>query len=277
MRDRAVGLGCETIQVFTRNPRGFKAVPVDPDEAAAFRRDIAESGISPVFVHAPYLVNLAAADARRSRMTEEILVSDAERCQRLGVRFLIAHVGRATGTDEGLALENVARNVNRILEGSPESVTLLLENTAGMGTEVGYTFEQIAGVLARVKTRDRVGVVLDTAHMFEAGYDLRTKAGLDRTLRQFDRTVGLSRLHLLHLNDSKTSLGSRKDRHWHIGKGEIGLEGFRLIVNHPLLSYLPGIMETPRKNVRDDLENMRVIRGLVRTDGQQSADNRQRT
>ena len=146
---------------------------------------------------------------------------------------------------------------------APEPVMLLLENTAGMGSEVGSSFEQIATVLGGVEQADRVGVVLDTAHLFEAGYDLRTRAGLEETLRGFDRTVGFGRLHLLHLNDLKTGCGSRVDRHWHIGRGRIGLAGFREIVNHPLLRHLPGVMETPRTSSEDDLMNLRTIRRLA--------------
>lgn len=277
VRSRAEQLGCETIQLFTRSPRSFQAQPLVQEDVAKFRQDLKESGISPVFVHSPYLVNLAAADRRRAEMTREILVSDAERCAELGIGFLIVHIGRATGSRGAVkrsdgqadepALANVAENVDKVLADFPKAVMLLLENTAGMGSEVGFTFEQIAAVLERTGARDRVGVVLDTAHCFAAGYELRTRAGLDETVRKFDKLVGLSRLYLLHLNDSRAGLGSRIDRHWHIGRGEIGLDGFRQIVNHPLLSYLPGIMETPRKGPQDDLGNMKTIRRLVGAKG----------
>lgn len=252
------------MQLFTRSPRGFAARPLDDDDVRKFRQDVKESGIEPVFVHAPYLPNLAATDRKRSRMTAEILVSDAERCRRLGVRFLIVHAGRATGATEERALRGVSDSIDRVLDKAPESVMLLLENTAGMGSEVGYRFEQLREIIDRVGDRDRLGVVLDTAHLFEAGYELATRPGLDETLRQFDRQVGMGRLYLLHLNDSRTGFGSRKDRHWHIGKGEIGLAGFREIVNHPLLAHLPGIMETPRKTLREDRSNMATVRSLVR-------------
>jgi deoxyribonuclease-4 len=141
---------------------------------------------------------------------------------------------------------------------------LLLENTAGMGSEVGYRFEQLAAIIGRVRDQGRIGVVLDTAHAFEAGYEFRTRSGLDATLREFDRLVGFSRLHLIHLNDSKTEFGSRVDRHWHIGVGRIGSEGMREIVNHPLLAGLPAVMETPRKSPADDIANMNTVRALAR-------------
>lgn len=217
--------------------------------------------MGPAFVHAPYLPNLATAEPGLAARTVAALAEDMERCQQLGVGFLIAHVGRSA--DQVEALERVARNVDVVLERGPAGVMLLLENTAGMGSEVGWSFDQLSGIIGRVGAPDRVGVVLDTAHLFEAGYELRTRDGLDETLRDFDRLVGLGRLYLLHLNDSKTGLGSRIDRHWHIGKGEIGRSGFRLLVNHPLLAGLPGIMETPRRSHRDDLANLRSVRRLV--------------
>ena len=263
MRARAEAVRCETMQLFTSSPRGWSVSRLDPDDVARFRRDVEESGIGPVFVHAPYLPNLATGDQVLARRSVTALVEQAKRCRELGVRYLVVHVGRAGDAKTEVALRRVVRSVNRILSRAPESVMLLLENTAGMGSEVGSSFEQIAVVLGRVEQEDRVGVVLDTAHLFEAGYDLRTRAGLEETLRGFDRVVGFGRLHLLHLNDSKTDYGSRVDRHWHIGKGRIGLAGFREIVNHPLLRHLPGVMETPRTTSRDDLMNLRTIRRLV--------------
>jgi len=262
VRQRAEQVGCESVQFFTRSPRGWTARRLAKPEVAEFRSRMAGSGISPVFVHAPYLPNLAAR-GEPGRRSLRALVSEAGRCERLGVRFLIVHFGRAGDRSEPKALETVAANVNRLLSRSPRSVTLLLENTAGMGSEVGYRFGHLAEVIGRSVDPDRVGVVLDTAHLFQAGYELRAEAGLDATLREFDRVVGMGRLYLLHLNDSKTGFGSRVDRHWHIGQGRIGTAGFRLIVNHPLLRHLPGIMETPKDSHEDDLANLRRIRRLV--------------
>ncbi len=258
---RAENLQCETIQIFTRSPRAWKLTPLDEYEVNSFVQNIRDSGIAPVFVHAPYLPNLAGSDVVRS---VDAIVADAQRCYRLKVNYLIVHVGRAKGASQIQAIRRVAQNINRVLERMPESVMLLLENTAGMGSEIGYRFEHIRDIMEQLEDSDRVGVVLDTAHLFEAGYDLRTKKGLDETLSCFDRTVGMSRLRLLHLNDSVTELGSRIDRHWHIGKGRIGLRGFRGVVNHTLLRRLPGIMETPRKSYMDDISNMKTIRSLVK-------------
>jgi deoxyribonuclease-4 len=167
------------------------------------------------------------------------------------------------GATEEEGIKRVAEGINEAFRRIKNKVILLLENTAGMGSEIGYQFSQIKEIIDAVEERERIGVVLDTAHTFEAGYDLRDKEGIDKTLREFDELIGLKRLYCLHLNDSKTDFGSRVDRHWHIGKGKIGLEGFRLIVNHPLLRHLPGIMETPRDDTKLDLMNMKTIRRLV--------------
>jgi deoxyribonuclease-4 len=188
---------------------------------------------------------------------------DLERAQQLGAEYLIIHIGHRLESSEDEAIDAISQGIHQAFEKAKNSVILLMENTAGQGTEIGYNFEQIHKIIERVQGNKRVGVCLDTAHSFEAGYDLSNKDGIERTLESFDREIGLKRLHLLHLNDSKTPLGSRKDRHWHIGEGYIGLEGFRYLINHPSIKHLPGIMETPRKDTVEDLRNMKVIRSLV--------------
>jgi deoxyribonuclease IV len=263
--ERAREIECETIQFFSSNPRGWSIADLDPDDVAKFRSDMEDSGISPTFVHAPYIPNLAGAGAEGKRSVKA-LVTQVERCKALGVPFLVCHTGKAMGADEKTAIARIVKNVNSILAAAPEGVTFLLENTAGMGTEVGYKFEQLAEIIGKVKKRERVGITLDTAHSFEAGYEFRTKAGIDATLREFDRLVGISRLHLLHLNDSKTEFGSRVDRHWHIGEGKLGREGMGQIINHPLLKNMPAVMETPQHTEKMNLKNMRAARSLVRTD-----------
>ena len=261
--ERAREVKCETIQMFSSNPRGWSVAELDPDDVAKFRSDMKDSGISPVYVHAPYLPNLAAAGTA-GRRAVKALIAQLQRCEALGVTFLVSHTGKAVGADEGTAIARIAGNIDSILAAAPTDVMLLLENTAGMGTEVGYRFEHLADLIGKVRDRARVGVVLDTAHAFEAGYEMRSKAGLDQTLRDFDRLVGISRLHLLHLNDSKTEFGSRVDRHWHIGRGRIGRDGMAEIINHPLLRNMPSVMETPRQTRREDLRNLRAARGLVK-------------
>ncbi len=267
--ERAREVECETIQMFSSNPRGWSIAKLDPDDVAKFRAGMKDSGISPLFVHAPYLPNLAAAGAEGKRSVKA-LVTQLERCKALGVPFLVCHTGKAMAADEKTAITRIAANVDSILAAAPDGVTFLLENTAGMGSEVGYRFEQLAEIVGRVKQRERVGVTLDTAHSFEAGYEYRTRSGIDATLREFDRLVGISRLHLLHLNDSKTEFGSRVDRHWHIGEGKLGSEGMGQIINHPLLRNMPAVMETPQHTKDMNLKNMRAARGLVRSDEDRS-------
>lgn len=254
---------CETIQFFSRNPRGWKYGPLDNNDVETFRTSLQSSGLFPLFLHLPYLPNVASKVSKFYSRSIDSIVTDLERAEQLGASYLIIHIGHRMESSENEAIEAVAWAINQAFGRVRNSVVLLLENTAGQGTEIGYEFSQIKKIIEGVEERERIGICLDIAHAFESGYDLSNKDGIERTLESFDQVIGLKRLHLLHLNDSKTPLGSRKDRHWHIGEGYIGLEGFRWLVNHRLLKHLPGIMETPRKDTVEDLKNMKVIRSLV--------------
>jgi deoxyribonuclease-4 len=261
--ERANARGCETIQFFSRNPRGWKYSPLNKKQVKDFRSSIRSSTLHPVFLHMPYLPNIASFKSKFYKRSIHSIATDLRRAEQLAVQYLIIHIGHRLESSEDEAIEAVAQGIDQAFEKVKNAIILLMENTAGQGTEIGYTFDQIKKIIERVHDHQRMGVCLDTAHTFEAGYNLSNKEGLDKTLELFDQKIGLKRLHLLHLNDSKTPLGSRKDRHWHIGQGHIGLEGFRNLVNHPLLRSLPGIMETPRKDTVEDLKNMEVMRSLV--------------
>ncbi len=261
--ERARIRSCETIQFFSRNPRGWKYSSLNKKEVQEFRSSARSAGLSPIFLHMPYLPNIASFKSKFYNRSIQSIATDLQRAEQLGAQYLIIHIGHRMESSEGEAIEAVSQGINQAFEKVKNSVTLLMENTAGQGTEIGYNFDQIKKIIEGVEENGRLGVCIDTAHTFEAGYDLSNKDGLDRTFEKFDQTIGLKRLHLIHLNDSKTSLGSRKDRHWHIGEGHIGLEGFRYLINHPLLKHLPSIMETPRKDTVEDLKNMEVIRSLV--------------
>ena len=261
--ERAKARGCETIQFFSRNPRGWTYSPLNKKEVKAFRSSIPSSHLSPVFLHMPYLPNIASSKSKFYKRSVHSIVTDLQRAEHLGAHYLIIHIGHRMDSSEDQAIEAVSQGIHQALEKVQNAVILLMENTAGQGTEIGSTFDQIKKIIEGVHDHERIGICLDTAHSFEAGYDLSTKDGIERTLEHFDRTLGLKRLQLLHLNDSKTPLGSRKDRHWHIGEGHIERKGFRYLVNHPSLNHLPGIMETPRKDTVEDLKNMEVIRSLV--------------
>jgi len=261
--ERAKARGCETIQFFSRNPRGWTYSPLNRKEVEAFRSSIPSSHLSPIFLHLPYLPNIASSKSKFYKRSIHSIVTDLQRAEHLGAHYLIIHIGHRMEASEDQAIEAVSRGIDQAFEKVKNSVILLLENTAGQGTEVGHRFEQIQKIIEGIKEKERMGVCLDTAHTLEAGYDLSDRDGIEKTLENFEQTLGLKRLQLLHLNDSKTPLGSRKDRHWHIGEGHIGREGFRYLVNHPSLNHLPGIMETPRKDTVEDLKNMEVIRSLV--------------
>jgi deoxyribonuclease IV len=261
--ERARIRGCDTIQLFSRNPRGWRYEPLDESEVEEFRRSVKSSGLSPVFLHLPYLPNIASRRSKFYTRSVDSIAVDLERAEKLGAQYLIIHIGHRMESSEEEAIEAVSQGINQAFRRVKNSVILLVEMTAGQGTEIGYSFEQIREIIDGVEDRKKTGVCLDTAHAFEAGYDLSKREGIERTLESFDKTIGLTRLHLFHLNDSKTPLGSRKDRHWHIGEGYIGLEGFRHLINHPIVRNLPGIMETPRDDTVEDLKNMKVIRSLV--------------
>ncbi len=261
--ERAHARGCETIQFFSRNPRGWKYSPLKKKEVKAFRPSVQSSNLFPIFLHMPYLPNIASFKSKFYKRSIHSIATELQRAEQLAAQYLIIHIGHRMESSEDQAIDAVSQGIDQAFETVKNGVILLVENTAGQGTEIGYTFEQIKKIIEGVHDRQRMGVCLDTAHTFEAGYDLSHRNGIDHTLEKFDQTIGLKRLHLLHLNDSKTPLGSRKDRHWHIGEGYIGLEGFTHLINHPSLRHLPGIMETPRKDTVEDLKNMEVIRSLV--------------
>ena len=263
MVDRAKKKNCEAIQLFSRNPRGWRYTELNKEDIEKFKRDIEVSHIYPVVVHMPYLPNLCSPDPDLFKRSVDSLVEDLKRSEYLNAPYLITHMGNRLTSSEEEAILKIVKGINQGLKRVENRVILLLENTAGQGTEIGYSFSHIGKIIELIEDKERIGVVLDTAHAFEAGYDFRTEEAIDKTLKEFDKAIGLKKLKLLHLNDSKTDLGSRSDRHWHIGEGKIGEQGFKNIVNHPLLKNLPGIMETPRKDDKDDLRNMKKIRSLV--------------
>jgi len=261
---RAKRVGCETIQIFSCNPRQWKNEPLAENEVEVFKRDIKREKINPVFIHIPYLPNIASGEKNLYSKSIRGLCENLLRVETLGAPYLVLHIGRRMTSSEDEARERITQAINNAFDEVKNKVIILLENASGQGTEVGYTFSQIKAIINEIDDKNRVGLCLDTAHAFQAGYDLSRKKGLEKTIGELDRLIGLSKLRLLHLNDSKTPLGSRIDRHWHIGEGYIGLEGFRKIVNHRGLSHLPAIMETPCKNEADDLKNMSVVRKLTR-------------
>lgn len=262
--ERAQILGCRTMQIFTRSPRGWDSFrPIDPTEASLFRSALVHSDIDPLVVHMPYLPNLASPNEILYERSMTAMMDELERAGKLGAPYLVLHVGHRGNSPEEKAFSRVATAINRACNAVSGSTIVLLENTAGQGTEVGSRFGHLARIIDIVENKDRIGVCLDTAHAWGAGYDLATSAGIADTMEEFNRVLGWDRLRLIHLNDAKAARGAGIDRHDHIGQGFIGLDGFRLLLRHPRLSQLPFIMETPRRSEGDDRENMKVVRGLL--------------
>ncbi len=263
--DRAQSVGCESVQVFVKSNRSWAVRPFSEDEVARFRVRAEEADIHPVVGHASYLLNLASPDDALWTKSRDMLVVELERCATLGIPYLVLHPGSHVGSGEEAGLARIARALGEVHAARPGLQTqVLLETTAGQGTSLGGRFEQLAWLVEHTPGSKRLGVCLDTCHVFAAGYELRTPDGYAVTMEDFDRTVGLERLRAIHLNDSRGRLGSRKDRHSHIGQGHIGLEGFRRLLKDDRLSGLPGLLETPKgDDLREDRENLAVLRSLV--------------
>ena len=242
MGRQALELGANTFQFFTRNPRGSKAKDLDPADAAALRDLMAQHGFGPIVAHAPYTLNLCGAEEKNRAFARETMADDLQRLEHVPGQFYNFHPGShvGQGMEAGIAL--IAEGLNAILR-PDQSTTVLLETMAGKGSEVGRTFEELRQILDRVDCADRMGVCLDTCHVWDGGYDI--VGDLDGVLRQFDEIIGLDRLLAVHLNDSKNDCGAAKDRHEKLGQGHIGPDALRAVVTHPLLQDRPFIRETP--------------------------------
>lgn len=258
--ERAVERGCETVQIFVSNPRGWKQSEIVPRDIEAFRNGCREAGLEPVFVHTIYLINLASPVEETWKRSLDALVMNMEAASRLASSAVVTHLGSHGGEGEAAGMERVIRALREAFRRCPRPVPVLLETTAGSGSGVGHDFAQLGAITGAFHGEERLGICLDTCHAFAAGYELRTPEGIEETLAALDREVGLERLRLVHANDSKGDLGSRVDRHEHIGEGKIGMEGFALLARHPVLGGLPWILETPEMSVEKDRENIRRIR-----------------
>jgi len=256
---------CEAFQIFTRNPRGWKFKPLDEEEVEDFVRKVRESKMDPAVSHMPYLPNLASHDKVIYRKSVETLIAELDRAGRLGIRYVVTHLGSHMGAGMEVGLKQIVDACDEALFAVQNDVQLLLENTAGTKNSMGGSFEDMQRIIDGVDQRSRVGICYDTCHGFVAGYDLRTPEQLEMTLGQLDAVIGMDRLKVVHLNDSKGKLGSRIDRHEHIGLGHIGNKGFRTILHNELIRKLPLILETPIDTRRNDEWNLRKVRRLSRS------------
>jgi len=253
--------GCETIQIFPGSPQQWGTPPVSDEDALEFRRARAESGIDPVVLHAIYLVNMAAPSRQIYTRSMGSLASALKKAEALEAAGVVTHIGNHKGEGEDFGVARIAEAVTTTLERSPGESMLLLETTAGAGTSIGNSFEQFGRVFDQAGRPRRLGFCVDTCHIFAAGYDISTRDGLEAALDELERFVGLDRLRLMHMNDSRGACGSHLDRHADIGEGLMGLEAFRRIVNHPAFKDLPGIVEVPYERPGAP-DNLRILRSL---------------
>ena len=261
--DRAEEIGATTFQIFTRNPNQWKFRPIPEEVAAEFREKRVRSGFRRIADHMPYLPNLSSSDRSTMKISRFSLGEELKRCDALEIDYLVAHLGSHLGKGTAVGMGNVAGACDEALASSPGDTLILLENMAGQKNSVGARFEELRGILDRLKRSDRVGVCFDTCHAFASGFDLRTKESVSNSMGLFEELVGKERLKVVHLNDSKGTLGSKLDRHENLGKGKIGRTGISEFLHYPGISELPIIMETPYDDVKTMERSIRLARTLL--------------
>jgi deoxyribonuclease-4 len=258
-------VACDVIQIFTKSSRQWAAQPYSRDEIQSFKQNQKDTGIATAVAHDSYLLNLGTPDEGLRKKSISAFIDELERCETLSVPNLIAHPGAHVGAGEEAGIKTIARSLDEVHAACPGfQVKVALEITAGQGSCLGYRFEQIRDIIDATKESERLRVCFDTEHAFAAGYDIRTKDGYESTFGEFDETIGVDRIAAFHLNDSKKELNSRVDRHEHIGRGRIGIEGFRLLLNDRRFWGIPMCLETPKgPDLKEDLENLTLLRSLV--------------
>jgi deoxyribonuclease-4 len=264
--ERSCSISCTAMQIFVKNNMQWFARPLERAEITAFVRHAQRCQVDSAFAHANYLINLAATNPQFHTNSLRALTEELIRAEQLELPFLVLHPGAHMGAGEEAGLERIAASIDAVHACLPEKTKarIALETTAGQGSCLGHTFEQIAHIMENVREPERLCVCLDTAHVFAAGYDLSTEAATQKMFREFDRIIGLEHLAALHVNDSKTERGSRVDRHEHIGKGKIGLDAFRFIMRDRRFRKIPKVLETPKgKELLEDVENMKTLRELA--------------
>lgn len=263
--ERGMRIGCTTMQMFVKNNNQWKGKPLTDEDVSTYKNLLSEARIHPIVVYDTYLINLCAVDETILKKSREALTDELNRSEQLGVEYLNFHPGSHMGAGEEEGIKRIAESLNIIHQQTKGyRVKSVIEATAGQGTAIGYRFEHLRRIIDLVEEQNRMAVCIDTCHVFAAGYDIATEKGYEATFKEFDEIVGLDRLVAFHANDSKRELGSRVDRHEHIGKGRIGIEGFRLLMNDERFQRVPKILETPKgPDMKEDVENMRVLKRLV--------------
>jgi deoxyribonuclease-4 len=264
--ERAQIIGATAMQIFVKNNmQWFAASPFSPAELRAFHEHAERDRLRSVFGHSGYMINLAAANPEFLEKSRRALREELLRADQLRLPFLVLHPGAHMGAGDAAGLAKIVTSLNSVFEEIPDVKTrVALENTAGQGSCLGCEFQHLAAIIDHVREPERLCVCLDTAHLFASGYDISSENGAEKVFREFDRIVGRKHLVALHLNDSKTPLGSRVDRHEHIGKGQIGLDAFRYIMKAPRFARIPKVLETPKgKEMKEDIDNLTVLRGLA--------------
>jgi len=260
-------LGCDTIQIFTKSNMQWKARDLTQEEIDTFKQTQDETGITPVVGHDTYLINLASPDKETYRKSVDSFTMELLRSEAIGLPYLVMHPGAHMDKGEKWGLKRIATSLNTVFKGTKGTkVQVLLETTAGQGSNLGYTFEHLAQIMDMVDEPERVAVCYDTCHAFVAGYDIRTKKAYNATMREFDRIIGLKKLTVFHINDAKNDLGSRVDRHEHIGKGRLGLDAFRFVLTDAKFKNAPKILETPKGETKGrswDEMNLATLRSLI--------------
>jgi deoxyribonuclease-4 len=263
--ERGQEVGCDTLQIFVKTPNRWASKPLEEESILAFKEAVTETGIWPVFAHSLYLINLATPDDAMWQKSLDALADDLQRCELLGLPGLVIHPGSHLGSGEEAGLARIASGLDVVHARLPGyEVQVWLETTAGQGDHLGYSFDQLRAMIDGVREPGRLGVCFDTAHTFAAGYELRTREGFEATWEAFGTALGLERLKAIHLNDSKKELGSRVDRHEHIGQGLLGLEPFRFLLNDTRFQGIPMTLETDKgPDLAEDRENLRLLRSLI--------------
>ncbi len=263
----AINLGCDTLQIFTKNATTWREKVLKEKEINEFKKTAVQAGITEIVSHTSYLINIASPDPENYEKSKNALAAEIERCELLGIPLVVLHPGSHMGRGETEGMDRIADAVKDVFgRVKHKNTRLLLEITAGQGTALGCTFEQLAIMLDKIDSPQRTGICFDTCHAFAAGYDLRTRQAYENTWKELDDIIGIENLFAIHLNDSKKGLGSKIDRHEHIGKGQLGLHAFDMIMNDPRFFLIPKILETPKKiNSEDaDPQNLDVLRRLFR-------------